>query len=181
MVYTRVWQLGFEQQGGKRRGGRWAYLGGHSSPLKGRPAKGERGKRLHRNTCSPPDLPGDLARVPRWRHRVPEPPRRRAPGLGTFPRRCRAAPRGRVVPVVSPGRGAGAERCLSPAAGTGGRGGADGVRACGADGVREPGSSCSAAAAQRNEERSWGADTRAHPISESKEKGGTWGNNGLCF
>ena len=45
-----------------------------------------------------------------------------------------------------------------------------GVRACA---QIEPGSSCSAAAAQRNEERSWGADTRAHPISESKEKGGT--------
>ena len=58
MVYTRVWQLGFEQQGGKRSGGRWAYLGGHSSPLKGRPAKGERVERLHGNTCSPPDLPG---------------------------------------------------------------------------------------------------------------------------
>ena len=80
------------------------------------------------------------------------------------------------MPVGSPGRGAGAERCLSPAAGTGGRGGADGVHACA---QIEPGSSCSAAAAQRNEERSWGADTRAHPISESKEKGGTWGNNGL--
>jgi len=45
-----------------------------------------------------------------------------------------------------------------------------GVRACA---QIEPGSSCSATAAQRNEERSWGADTRAHPISESKEKGGT--------
>jgi hypothetical protein len=77
------------------------------------------GAKGYTNTCSPSDLPDDLARVPRWRHRVPEPLCRRAPELGAFRRRCRVAPRGRAVPVVASGTWGGrrAMREPSPAEG----------------------------------------------------------------